>query len=39
LAGVASDMCASQAKYFSKECDKKRVVCDVMAYRLAIYLH
>jgi len=39
LAGVTADMRTSQAKCFSQERYKKRVICNVMAYRLAIYLH
>ena len=39
LAGVTADMRTSQTKCFSEECYKKRIVCNVMAYRLAIYLH
>ena len=39
LAGVTTYMSSGKSKCLAQECDKKCVVCDVMAYRLAIYLH
>ena len=39
LAGVTADMRTSQTKCFSKERYKKRIIRNVMAYRLAIHLH
>ena len=39
LAGVTAYVSAGESKCLAQECDKKCVVCDVMAYRLAIYLH
>ena len=39
LAGVTAYVSAGESKCLAQECDKKCVICDVMAYRLAIYLH
>ena len=39
LAGVTTYVSTGKSKCLAQKCDKKCVVCDVMAYRLAIYLN